>query len=78
MSDLRWESPGQKQKREQDAQNSIIDIQQFLINEKAERLSYQATQEKIERRRFGVTVVCSVLSLIAAITAAVTGVLSLR
>ena len=73
MSDTKWESPGQKQRREWAAQDTISDIHQLLERDKRER----SEKEKVDRRRFWITTVISVGSLIAAVIAAVAAVLTL-
>ena len=55
MSDLKWESPGQRQQREQDAQLAAKEIQQILAKDREDRLAWQKVQEKTDRRRFVIT-----------------------
>ena len=75
MSDLKWESPGQRQLREQDAQQAAKEIQQLLAKDREERLTLQRAQENTDHRRFVITTVLMIFSLVAAVVAAIAAVL---
>lgn len=75
MSDLKWESPGQRQQREQDAQFAAKEIQQILAKDREERLVWQKAQEKTDHQRFVITTVLMTFSLVAAVVAAIAAIL---
>ena len=65
MSDLKWESPGQKQQRTQNRDHTISELYRLL-----------ADQERTDRRRFWVSTILSILALLASTIAAAAGVIS--